>query len=424
MKKKYNVFLFALLATFLTSIISCRKQELNGDPTGYSKNKNGKSTNSITEKEVIADWLEDHKQSLNPDEVKTLEVVSSNLSYNDLHVEARKNGENIIIIPINDAVKEHLNNNAKYLKLDESSTLNLIIVQSKEGKLRWSSIVAFLPKNGQKRTLSEKTIQNIINNEPVADDGMFKFIDLRGRLSYQLEYKKGKLYSWGSPFSEDELPKKEGQSPVKKNNKTSLSSTTCVAYFLITTYFYDDGSTSQTEEYLFTVCSEAPDGGGSGGGGGNPQPEGLDPEDPNDMEVETSGTIHLQLPLTNDDYAIPEGDDSINSFGIPTPIYFDAYWSAVRMAIKRRIKSVTMGDLHGYPINESYWVRGKGRISRNLTYDRGGKWYIIQNPLRVTAELGWEYSASVRYTYIDLGFSDKVEYTDQTHRKYIGIFDN
>ncbi|MES2416930.1 MAG: hypothetical protein V4541_02020 [Bacteroidota bacterium] len=115
--KKQKILLLALLS-FLTLTISCQKEQINEPSiTSSSKNKSGKQLTSVAEKQVI---------------------------------------------------KERFNLNAKYLKLDESSILNLMIVRSKEGKLRWSYIVSFRPSDGKKQArLSEGTLGNILNNKHV-----------------------------------------------------------------------------------------------------------------------------------------------------------------------------------------------------------------------------------------------------------------
>lgn len=177
-----------------------------------------------------------------------LTLLSSNLNYDGLNTEIKKNDENIIIIPIKESVKEHFNLNAKYLKLDENSIMNLMIVHSKEGKFKGSYIVSFHPTDGKKRlTLKEGTLKNILDSRAVVDEGMFKFIDLKGRLAQQIEYKNGKRISWGTVTTKEFLPKKK-QDSKKKNDGVStkimpVDPSLCLDFYLVTTYYDDFGET-------------------------------------------------------------------------------------------------------------------------------------------------------------------------------------
>lgn len=287
--KKHKLLLLALLP-FFTFVISCRKETMTEESIAFSKSKGGKKLTSISEKQVIKDWLVGHDVKLNKKDKNTLEIVRNNLNYDDINIEKRKNGEDIIIIPIKEGVKEHLNLNAKYLKLDANSVLNYIIVRSTEGKLRFSYIVSFQPLDGKKQSkLTNGTLENIFNNKPVADEGMFKFINPDGKLSYQLEYKKGKISAWGELTNRSEAQTKKdieaARQAIKKNNGKSVKvlpvddpDVECLDYYLVITFINDDGSYDQIWSFLYTECSND-----DGGGGGDPYPE----EEP-DMEVITT----------------------------------------------------------------------------------------------------------------------------------------
>ena len=256
----------------------------------------GKQVKILPEKQIIVDWLEDHNRNLNTEDAQTLELLYRNVNCEQLSVETRSNGENIIIIPINEIVNEHLNFTRPYLKLTEYSLLNLMIVQSTSGKLRWSSIISFLPAAGKKRLqLLEKTIENIMNQKPVQEAGMFKFIDLNGRLAFQMEFKNGAMTSWGTIVSGDQRPK-------LNRNRFSLKVEANEAndYYMITTYHNDEVGRKLSEEYLYTIS----DGDHVNIGNGEPEEE-------NDMTIETSESF---VSYSDDDLFLGENDEYSKNF--------------------------------------------------------------------------------------------------------------
>lgn len=139
----------------------------------------------------------------------------------------------------------------------------MLFVMDKAGSIISGNIVYFLPADGKKRdALSPHTIQNIFNNKPVSDNGMFKFLSVSGTWIYQLEYKNGKLYS-------------NGIIKTNKVNGAQKTNSSCIDWYLVTTYNYANGSSYQTSEYVGTTCdgcdnlnyeSLCP---GSDGGGGS-----------------------------------------------------------------------------------------------------------------------------------------------------------
>lgn len=55
--------------------------------------------------------------------------------------------------------------------------------------------------------LSVGTLQNLLNNKPIEDDGVYKFVSLNGKLSYQFEYKEDKISSVGTTVTKTQLLK-------------------------------------------------------------------------------------------------------------------------------------------------------------------------------------------------------------------------
>ena len=203
--------------------------------------------NIFPDRQLIIDWLEDHAQYLNDKDVHTLALVCRHLDYSNASVANRLNGENILVIPLREAVVECFNLNQPFLNLNESVVLNLIIIQSLEGKFRWSTIIAFIPADGEKSSgLSEKTIENIVNERRVEDNGMFKFLALNGMLCFQMEFKNGKMSAWGSLAPGNQLPKRRKRAPQNYDEFAN-------DYYLVTTYHNEDAGKPITEEYLYSA---------------------------------------------------------------------------------------------------------------------------------------------------------------------------
>jgi hypothetical protein len=408
MKQKCKIILFSLFVILLSAVYSCQKkaiEDISPSKLVSSSSLKQKMVTSSAEKQILIDWLNLHDNGLKDTEKKILEEITSNLDYGSLSVENRKNGENIIVIPINNSVKTQLNSHANYLKLDRKSILNLIIVQNSTGKLRWSSIISYLPEDGMNQSqLSKKTVQNVINGERVSDDGIYKFIDLKGNLKYQIKYKNGKLYSFGKPVRED----------LTKANKSKNTAARggCTAWYLVTTYYYDDGSTSQTEEYLFTTCDQDTDEGGGGGGGGggdgeNPQ-DPQDPEEPNDQEITVSGSFDtFENDYQPEDYPLPvetdvpgemDLDENGNPYppvAFPTPVTYSHTWLYTRNAIGPfYIKAVYMNDATVHPANLQYQTN-LGLMTRNIVLFDQIKSSTINGE---TAQLTWSYYVNTRWT--------------------------
>ncbi|HTM99101.1 MAG TPA: hypothetical protein VL088_10180 [Pedobacter sp.] len=399
--KNHQKILFLALLPFFTFILSCRKDKLQEESIVYSKGKNGKQLTSFKEKQLIKDWLVAHDVRNNNDK-QTLELVGNNLNYDEITIETRDNGEDIIIIPIKGNIKEYLNLNAKYLKLEENSILNLMIVRSKVGKLRWSSIVSYLPTDGKRHTiLSQGTLQNILNNKPVADEGVFKFIDLKGRLQQQMGYKNGKLSSWSTTTNREEVEKliakqaKRKVSPtVKKSNQPTLKNAQlpedCVDFFLVTTYYDGEGGTYEEWDYLYTEC----DGETGGGGGGTP-------EEPEDLEVETEEGFTV-YPVDNSENGMYT--TSGPSFGEPAmPVV--RLKADVRRYSRfgiRYISSVTMQRpyLEGIT-NVAYGHPTKGPVTRNIAIVIPLPPFKLIDPARQVASISWFWELNYRYSFLN-----------------------
>lgn len=367
------------------------------------------STQGLVRKDLLIEWLNSHDRGLNPLQKKIFENIKGHLQFNSLNIEKRNNGENLIIIPIDTEVRTLLSANANYLQLDDKTIFNLMIVQNGSGKLRWSSIIAYLPKSGvMLKQLPRETIQHIINGENVGEDGIYKFINLKGRLQYAIHYEKGRLTAVGKPIREDALSKDNS----KKITSIKTASTNCVAWYEVTTWYYSDGHSEVTEEYLFTTCNEDTEGGGGGGGGGggdDPQdPD--DPEDPNDQEIVVSGADEeidysynlgdQHQPVQSDNPAEQERDADGNLIIppiMPYPLTYRYPWNyAYKVIGPIQINWARAADTYPDPGNIDY-PSPLGQITRNVECFNHYNTGEVIGPNRAT--LRWNCSVNKRWSY-------------------------
>ncbi|HYM95164.1 MAG TPA: hypothetical protein VET23_13565, partial [Chitinophagaceae bacterium] len=181
-----------------------------------------------------------------------------NIDFTGARIEQLDINHDFLVLPIKDEIINNKN-------LGSHSTLTLLLITDKFGKISSGSIVYFQPSDGEKHeSLPENTFSNLFSGKTVAISGTYKILTVTGRWISQFETKNGKLFSTGKIQQKD-----------KSNKDTQASKTTgCIDWYLVTTFHWADGSTTQTSEYIRTTCdgcddpnemSLCPDGGGGDG---------------------------------------------------------------------------------------------------------------------------------------------------------------
>ena len=186
-----------------------------------------------------------------------------------------------------------INEKFKALKIvDKSSIPNLVLVLNRAGDIRKGNVVLFRPDNQPLcAEVPDNTFHDILNKGTVTTNGLFQFLGVAGQWKYQLDYKNGKLYSFGLVEQKDK--------PV--NAAGRIDEIVCIDWYLVTTYYYEDGTTSQTSEYLGTTCN---------GECGNPMYQSLCPDgssSSNDYEYETARDRAWHVASTIGDSLNPTG---------------------------------------------------------------------------------------------------------------------
>ena len=309
-------------------------------------------------------------------------MLKQNLDSSGTIVQKRNNGDNIIIIPIKKAYLASKNIDRNYIP-------NLLIVQKNSGSIKWGSIVYFIRSDGKTQdALLPSTLQKIINNEQIEDNGVFNFFSLTDKLLYRLEYKNKKLYSWGRQVQKGNTGKTE------TTNGTIKVNSTCINWYLTTTYYYSDGSTTETVEYIGTTCygDDGGGGGGTGGGGGSAPEQGLDPYDQ---------LILKDVTVSKEETAYGEEDLAVD----PNSLGGQAFYSRIQYEYRAHIlcnaesgvvQSVNMDDPLVFPVNESYELPSGYLTTRNLLMQPGGKGW--NNPSPGIVYLSWSATVLARYS--------------------------
>ncbi|WP_113636828.1 hypothetical protein [Nubsella zeaxanthinifaciens] len=390
MKIQIKTILMTLLIIAVL-LLGCKKERAN-DVSMPSVNisKNVKSE--------ILNWIDLHKAQGNS-QIKSLSLIKSNLDFENVIFEKRNNGEDIIIIPVEQKVKGHL-------KIQGDYTLKLVAVKNR-AKFRWAMIVAYSAENRKPALLDERTIKSIINNDVIENDGTYKFYDIKGMLLYQTTYKNKKIISYSSVRKKSDL--EVGSKSLKGASQARvMEDQECIDWYLVTVYYDENGMvTGQTEEYLFTTCENTEgggdgdgDGGGEGGGGGLEEP----------IDVEVTQVFELRAwfsDFDDDDYQIPTSAGSGPPMGeipidtpVPTQLQYICRLKVTYFPISRQITNATALAVSVTPTNSTYNNMTWGMINRNVTV-----FYSNQsvNTFGSTVTGTWSGILSFRWSYSAYG---------------------
>jgi hypothetical protein len=217
-------------------LISCRKEvhDTESETMANSKFELISKVNS---------WLESQKKGLFSFKAVNIDLLKGNLDFAAAATEIIDSRINYITIPINDEIIKERN-------LDRNSTLTLLLIVDKFGKINSGSIVYFQPADGKKHNaLPQNTFTNLISRKPIALDGVYKMLNITGRFLSQFEIKQGKLFSTGSLQQES-----------KESKGTQRVTSICIDWYLVTTIHWADGTITQTREYVGRTCEGCGDG--------------------------------------------------------------------------------------------------------------------------------------------------------------------
>lgn len=205
----------------------------------------------------IKTWLDDQEAGLLPAKVNNIELLKKNLEYSEMRLESSGNGEQIIIIQIAEKFKQE--------KITDKNIIpNLVLILNGSGDIKKGYVTLFKPSSDSYKQVPNNTFNEIFNKtKKINCSGEFQFLSITGHREYQMEYKNGNLFSFGTM-------------KIKQTATGIAKTTDCSEWWLITTIYYGDGTTEVIEQYLGTTCDDCgssypatcDDNGGGGGGGG------------------------------------------------------------------------------------------------------------------------------------------------------------
>jgi len=233
-----------LVLLFCLSLTACKKNAASeGTETSLNKNKMA---------DKIDAWFNGNKTVANAVNASKITALQQNLDYGNCYMEAFRDNEQFVIVPIGAAFKSTVNTK-------EHPTNYLLVILDDKGAIRRTDIVQFIADDGQFNSMLPKnTFADLFIKNTSKMNGRFYFLNFLDKLLWEIGFKDGKQVSLG----------------YKQKRQVAASRMTCTAWFLVTTYNNGDGTTFDVEEYLYTTCDNQeteneldPRTGGEGGGG-------------------------------------------------------------------------------------------------------------------------------------------------------------
>jgi hypothetical protein len=288
--------------------------------------------------------------------------LKNNIDVNAAEIVPLSKGYSIIVMPINDKVKE-------VKKLEAGSSLVFIATINAKGEVKWANIVYYKPAAHQSvKKLDASAMERVLTGKPTDQNGIFYFLSISGRRQSQAEYRNGQLYSNGvlSTGSDD-------------GKKTAGL---CVDWWLVITIRPGDGTCEVFREYIGQTCSSDCDDpsfmslcpAGEGGGG----------------DMGCSYTQEEALELLGDAYFTPSTKDPAYSYGTAYDTEDDDY-----NPVQRWPKNSTL-EIGSYYIGGSlitYSANFTGVIERSSTT---APWKWIQFAYANTVQSGGTTSACIK----------------------------
>lgn len=385
MNKPIRALLLAITLPAMVLISSCRKDaSLNTEPESVNQES---SEARAKQKDILA-WIDLHKQSYTQSQIKKLESVRNNLKFDELTVERRDNGDSLVIIPLKDQVKATL-------AINVNSRLSLLIVQDKNGKYKFSHIVAYNSADGSNvKKIKAGTIQNLINNKNISYDGEFQFHDIMGKLIFSQKYKDGKILSFSRIFTKDST--KSSQAIVRDCHDE---------YKGVWTYL-SNGIMYYEEVFIGRYCHESEDGlPPSEQGVGDVPPS--NPEPPSDL-VFRNTTIRYESVggLTNYDVSNPtttELEYDIEGNIIPQVPAEKPVTKAFKVEVDinksdGHIVNVYLTDIYASPSQSIYVNPTYGQITRSVDCSTSSKNFTITSNI---IHCVWQGNLELSYVFVN-----------------------
>jgi hypothetical protein len=189
-------------------------------------------------------WLDAKKPENKQGHAANIEMLKSKLDFSQLRLEESSLSEKIIVIPVNEQFK------TGKTSIDPKAIINLVLILDASGKIRKGNIVLFIPEDTRVKRVPNNTFHAILNTAKPNCDGKFRYLSVAGQTLHELEYKDGRLKSFGKiqDLHESSLVNKGENSAIRTN-------TMCVDWYWVYTVYDEWGDVvQQWQEYFGTTC--------------------------------------------------------------------------------------------------------------------------------------------------------------------------
>ena len=222
---------------------------LSGSFIFFNSCKKELSPSSSSNKETIEKvntWLDEQKAGKSPSGVSNIELLKNSLDFASLRFEKSEDGEKLLIVPVEKSLKS-------ITGMTTNSIPNLVLIIDKLQNIRKGYIVLYTTDNGLANKIPDNTFYHIFNTAEPECNGKFRFLNIMGRVLYQLEYKDKWLQSVGLV-----KPKKNPGTTNNPGGRTQAGY--YIDWYLVTTLYYVDGTSELVSEtYLYTTYVSDPD---------------------------------------------------------------------------------------------------------------------------------------------------------------------
>jgi hypothetical protein len=228
MKKKSVNRLLLVLSFISFNFYGCQKE---------ISNQNGNTNLTVAAlSSKVNNWLNKQQAKSSAGRKDKIQQLQQNLDFDKLHIEALKEREQLIVVPVKTGYKT-VNNK------DNSVSNTAVFILDKAGEIRQGNVVQYASgivdaDNG----FPGNTITKIYNNQQIDGSGKFTLLSVYDKFEYELTCHAGSLQATGY---------------MQPKTSASGRSGICLAWYLVTTTFYSDGSQETTETFLGTTCYES-----------------------------------------------------------------------------------------------------------------------------------------------------------------------
>ena len=189
-------------------------------------------TNMFRDKVTI--WIDRHI-AISTDSLSTyfLNQLKDSIDWSDPVISFNSNKEQQITFNLNVSVKSY--KNSSYF----------IATENRKGEIRESHIINLNPNADNTEVIDNRIVSNLLNAKQTSYSGMLTELSILNNFIFQLEIKKGNLYS--QKYIAKDVTKK-----IYRDNKQGLNK--CTNWNWINTIYYSKENIQSNKRFAFSTC--------------------------------------------------------------------------------------------------------------------------------------------------------------------------